>query len=69
MTPHSVPCGQADTMYVTRQAALDAAFISHPNRCKGKTPRPHAVPDAGWIHPPLKDKITTQQTQIYSVNS
>ena len=69
MTPHSVHCGQADTMYVTRQAALDAAFISHPNRFKGKNPRPHAVPDAVWINPPLKDKITTQQTQIYSVNS
>jgi hypothetical protein len=27
------------------------------------------VPDAVWINPPLKDKITTQQTQIYSVNS
>ena len=69
MTPRSVHYGQAETLLATRQTALDAAFHRHPNRFKGKNPRPQVVPEAVWINPPLKDKITTQQTQIYSVNS
>jgi putative transposase len=69
MTPHSVHYGHADAMYVARQAILDAAFRIHPNRFKGKNPRPHALPEAVWINPPVHDKITPQQPPNYSVNS
>ena len=61
MTPHSVHYGQADAMLATRQAALDAAFRSNPNRFKGKNPRPPALPRAVWINPPANDKITPQK--------
>jgi transposase InsO family protein len=69
MTPHSVHYGQADAMYALRQATLDAAFSLHPNRFKGKNPRPHALPHAVWINPPAEQKITPQQPLNYSVNS
>ena len=54
---------------VMRQATLDTAFRRHPNRFKGKNPRPHALPEAVWINPPVQDKITPQQPLNYSVNS
>jgi putative transposase len=62
MTPHSVHYGQADAMFVTRETTLDAAFCSHPNRFKGKNPRPHPLPQAVWINPPALDKIAPKQT-------
>jgi putative transposase len=69
MTPNSVHYGHADAMHAIRQVTLDAAFSSHPNRFKGKIPKPHALPDAVWINPPPEQKITPQQTLNYSVNS
>jgi putative transposase len=69
MTPHSVHYGQADAMQITRQAALDAAFRSHPNRFKGKNPRPLALPEAVWINPPANDKSEPQQPLNCSLNS
>ena len=69
MTPHSVHYGHADAMFITRQSALDAAFRSHPNRFKGRNPRPQKLPEAVWINPPLQVQITPQQPLIYSVNS
>jgi transposase InsO family protein len=69
MAPHSVHYGHAEAMYVMRQATLDAAFTIHPNRFKGKNPRPHALPDAVWINPPAQQSITTKQPLNYSVNS
>jgi transposase InsO family protein len=69
MTPHSVHYGQADAMPATRQAALDAAFRSNPNRFKGKNPRPLALPEAVWINPPANDKSEPQQSLGYSLNS
>ncbi len=69
MTPHSVHYGQAEAMLVTRQATLDAAFQNHPNRFKGKKPRPQALPDAVWINPPLREQISPQQPLKCSLNS
>jgi hypothetical protein len=40
MTPHSVHYGRAVAMLAIRQAALDAAFRSNPNRFKAKTRGP-----------------------------
>lgn len=69
MTPNSVHYGHADAIYLTRQATLDAAFTTHPNRFKRKNPRPHALPQAVWINPPAEQKISPQQPLDYSVNS
>ncbi len=69
MTPHSVHYGQADAMQISRQAALDAAFRSNPNRFKGNKPRPLALPQAVWINPPANHKIAPQKTLNYSLNS
>jgi putative transposase len=69
MTPHSVHYGHAGAILLTRQAALDTAFRSHPSRFKGNTPRPHPLPQAVWINPPAQDKTTPQQTQNSSLNS
>jgi len=69
MTPNSVHYGQADAMLLTRQTALDAAFRRNPNRFKGKNPRPHALPEAVWINPPLHDKSASQQPLNCSLNS
>jgi putative transposase len=55
MTPHSVHYGLAEAMRITRQATLDAAFLAHPQRFKGKSPQPHALPAAVWINPPLHE--------------
>ena len=69
MTPHSVHYGHADAMLATRQTALDAAFRRHPNRFKGKNPRPIALPEAVWINPPVHDQTTPQQPLNCSLNS
>jgi len=55
MTPHSVHYGLAEAMRITRQTTLDAAFLAHPERFKGKSPQPHALPTAVWINPPAHE--------------
>jgi putative transposase len=69
MTPHSVHYGHADAMLVTRQTALDAAFRSHPNRFKGRHPRPQQLPEAVWINPPAQVQATPPQPPNCSLNS
>ena len=69
MTPHSVHCGQAGAMLATRQAALDAAFLAHPNRFKNRNPQPHALPTAAWINPPPQEKHPTRNPPPCTVNS
>jgi putative transposase len=69
MTPHSVHCGQAGAMLATRQAALDAAFLVHPNRFKNRNPQPHALPTAAWINPPPQEKHPTRNPPPCTVNS
>lgn len=56
MTPHSVHYGNAQNLLITRQATLDDAFKAHPNRFKGKSPQPPALPTAVWINPPPQEK-------------
>ena len=40
MTPHSVHYGHAQALREVRQAALDAAFLTTPERFKGRRPHP-----------------------------
>ncbi len=69
MTPHSVHFGLAQAMLITRQAALDAAFVAHPKRFKNTNPQPHALPIAAWINPPPQEKHSTHNPQPCTLNS
>jgi len=68
MTPHSVHTGKADALHTVRQTTLDAAFMAHPERFRGRAPTPPTVPTAAWINPPPKEIITSLEPQIHSVN-
>ncbi len=52
MTPDQIHFGQADSIHAARQAALDAAFLSTPERFVHKRPKPPQIPTAVWINPP-----------------
>jgi len=52
MTPDQIHFGQADTIHAARQAALDIAFPSKPERFVRKRPKPPQIPTAVWINPP-----------------
>ena len=52
MTPHNLHYGNAGAIQITRQTALDAAFLAHPGRFKQTKPHPPALPTAAWINPP-----------------
>ena len=56
MTPDSVHYGYAQAARATRQAALDAAFRTKPERFKGRRPMPPELPAAVWINPPTTEK-------------
>jgi len=52
LTPDQVHFGQAETIYAERQATLNAAFLSTPERFVRKLPKPPQIPTAVWINPP-----------------
>lgn len=52
MTPHTVHHGHAQAIYTQRASTLNTAFLASPNRFKGKSPSPPALPTAVWINPP-----------------
>jgi putative transposase len=33
------------------------AYEKHPNRFKGKIPKPHALPEAAWINKPKTEEL------------
>lgn len=67
MTPHSIHYGTAQAIHATRQATLDKAFAAHPNRFKGKQPKPHHLPTEVWINPP-KDSNNLHTNQTNTLN-
>lgn len=69
MTPHSVYAGHAGAIRITRQATLDAAFHSPPERFKSKRPQPHAMPTAAWINPPKKESSLIHNPEPCTANS
>ena len=69
MTPHAVHYGHADALLAVRQAALDAAFLAHPERFKSKCPTPPPLPTAAWINPPTTETTTTEKQLPCAVNS
>jgi len=58
MTPDQIHFGQADTIHAARQTALDAAFLSTPERFGGKGPKPPQIPRTVWINPPKQTEPT-----------
>jgi transposase InsO family protein len=59
MTPDQIHFGQAETVYAARQATLDLAFLTTPERFVRKPPKPPQIPTAVWINPPKP----TEETQ------
>jgi putative transposase len=58
MTPDQMHFGQADAIYAARQATLDTAFLTSPERFVRRHPKPPKVPTAVWINPPKNTEKT-----------
>ncbi len=54
LTPAVVHYGQAQQVREKRQRTLQKAFALHPERFVRGLPKPHPLPEAVWINPPLK---------------
>jgi len=52
LTPAMVHYGTAEQVLQRRQQALERAFLAHPDRFRGRLPRPQRPPEAAWINPP-----------------
>ncbi len=52
LTPEDVHYGRAAGIIKARGEALTAAYERHPERFKGRTPKPMPLPDAVWINKP-----------------
>ena len=55
LTPEDVHYGRAEQIVKERQAVLNDAFSKHPERFKGKMPKPMALPEAAWINKPAPE--------------
>ena len=53
MSPESVHYGRAEDIFIARSVVLAHAYEKHPNRFKGKIPRPPALPQEVWINKPI----------------
>ena len=63
LTPEMVHYGHAAQILEARANTLQAAFEVHPERFKGKKPKPAPLPGAAWINRPmevLKEKSFAQ---------
>ena len=58
MTPDQIRFGQACTIDAARPIALDAAFLSTPERFVRQRPKPPQIPKAVWINPPKQTEPT-----------
>ena len=52
LTPAAVHHGRVGEILAIRQAALDAAFMAHPERFVTRPPQTPRPPEAVWINPP-----------------
>lgn len=55
LTPEDVHYGRAEQIIKERQAVLNDAFAKHPERFKGKMPKPITLPAAAWINKPVQE--------------
>jgi putative transposase len=56
LTPEDVHYGRAARIIEDRGEVLMAAYEKHPERFKGRIPKPMLLPDAVWINKPLKSQ-------------
>jgi len=56
LIPEDVHYGRAEQIIKEREKILKMAFEKHPNRFKGKVPKPMALPKAVWINKPLPNE-------------
>jgi putative transposase len=56
LTPADVHYGRAELIIKERQAVLNAAYEKHPERFKGKMPKPGTLPTTVWINKPVPQK-------------
>jgi putative transposase len=56
LTPEDVHYGRAARIMEDREEVLMAAYEKHPERFKGRIPKPMLLPDAVWINKPLKSE-------------
>jgi len=52
LTPEDVHYGRAPGILAARQEVLLSAYARHPERFKGRMPKPAPLPDAVWINKP-----------------
>lgn len=62
LAPETVHYGEDQDILQQRATVLEAAFKEHPQRFKGKVPKPLPVPEAAWINPP-KSSTTNEKTK------
>ena len=58
LTPEQVHYGLAQQVLAQRAQVLQEAFKEHPNRFKGRVPKPLPLPEAAWINPPQQQMLT-----------
>lgn len=64
LTPADVHYGRAERVLAARKQVLLAAYDQHPERFVRKPPQPAALPEAVWINPPDKQKLTADDEKI-----
>jgi hypothetical protein len=68
MTPDQIHFGLADAIHAARQTALDAAFLSTPERFVRQRLKPPQILTAVWINPPKKTEPAQTLTQKPAVS-
>jgi len=63
LTPATVHHGRVDQVLAVRQAALDRAYFTHPERFAHHPPRVLRPPEAAWINPPAP--ITPSEVLVH----
>ena len=54
VTPEQLHYGLAEEVQKQRAKVLKSAYLSHPERFKGKEPKPLSLPEAVWINKPTE---------------
>jgi putative transposase len=57
LTPERVHCGGASVVLAQRASVLDTAYARNPERFVRRPPKPHALPEAVWINPPVRNEV------------